>query len=193
MWTIADSQDEVPHSNPAAPEELTTVVERFDRRLHHSIAVTGGEPLLQAEFLHEWLPAVKQAEWDVYLETNGTLPDALESILPWVDWAAADIKIGPRGLAVDTGLVSEFLRLLSGKQAFAKAIVGKGWGTEGVEAAARLCADAALPLVIQPAASVPNGPASPSPSEIYSAHDAASRFLPNVRVIPQAHKVLRVP
>ena len=43
---------------------------------HHSLSITGGEPLVQDDVLAEWLPALRQL-LPIYLETNGTMPVAL--------------------------------------------------------------------------------------------------------------------
>jgi pyruvate formate lyase activating enzyme len=56
--------------------------------------VTGGEPTLNpgvfriVEKLHEWGFAIK-------LDTNGSRPQVLEKLLPWVDYVAMDVKFAP--------------------------------------------------------------------------------------------------
>ncbi len=59
----------------------------------HSVALTGGEPLLQVRFLLQLLPAIKDLGVRVYLETNGTLPNQLSEIAPFLDWVAMDVKL----------------------------------------------------------------------------------------------------
>ena len=81
--------------NPVALETLYNILHGWHQRLpglHHSISLTGGEPLVQAEVLAEWLPALRQI-LPIYLETNGTLPAALEPLLPEIDWISMDIKL----------------------------------------------------------------------------------------------------
>ncbi len=58
-----------------------------------TVSVTGGEPLIQAEFLKEFLPIVRRHKLKVYLDTNGTLPGGLKKILPLVDTIAMDFKL----------------------------------------------------------------------------------------------------
>jgi len=60
---------------------------------HHSVSVTGGEPLLQARRLAALLPLLAQRHQPIYLETNGTLPGGLASVLEWVDHIGMDIKL----------------------------------------------------------------------------------------------------
>jgi organic radical activating enzyme len=54
----------------------------------HSVSLTGGEPLLHAEFIRELnLPA------PVYLETNMTLPEKAAIVKDSVDYVAGDVKL----------------------------------------------------------------------------------------------------
>ena len=61
------------------------------------VTLSGGEPVLQSEFLAKWLPALRTTSSDdlhVLLETAGQYPWArLESILPWVDEVYFDWKV----------------------------------------------------------------------------------------------------
>jgi 7-carboxy-7-deazaguanine synthase len=59
----------------------------------HSVALTGGEPLEQAGFLKDFLPAVKKSGNKVYLETNGVLYQELRAVIKYVDIIAMDIKL----------------------------------------------------------------------------------------------------
>ncbi|MBU1669765.1 MAG: 7-carboxy-7-deazaguanine synthase QueE [Actinobacteria bacterium] len=79
--------------NTLAVDDVLGVMSRLRVTGHHSIAVTGGEPLLQADFFRELLPGVKKDGHAVYLETNGTLPEGLEGVIEHVDYVAADIKL----------------------------------------------------------------------------------------------------
>jgi 7-carboxy-7-deazaguanine synthase len=53
------------------------------------LAVTGGEPLEQLEFLRAWLP---QAPAPVLLETAGIRSEALAAVLPWLRFVSLDAK-----------------------------------------------------------------------------------------------------
>src|SRR5438552_2066329 len=39
----------------------------------HSVSLTGGEPLLQADFLQEFIPHLRKLDAGIYLETSGVL------------------------------------------------------------------------------------------------------------------------
>ncbi|MBW4622404.1 MAG: 7-carboxy-7-deazaguanine synthase QueE [Cyanosarcina radialis HA8281-LM2] len=88
-------RDFATHRNPVSRSELLAWVERQNLpRLHDSISLTGGEPLLQAPFLNEFLPVVRQLTGlPIYLETGGHRPELLSRILPHLDLVGMDIKL----------------------------------------------------------------------------------------------------
>src|SRR5215470_1951041 len=57
----------------------------------HAMAVTGGEPLAQVEFLVAWLQG-RGDDLPVLLETAGILPARLERVLPYVAIVSLDFK-----------------------------------------------------------------------------------------------------
>jgi len=69
------------------------------------VAFTGGEPLLRPE-LPELLRRVRDLGYGVKLDTNGTLPDALEKVLAegLVDYVAMDVKNSPARYAETCGV-----------------------------------------------------------------------------------------
>lgn len=91
---------------------------------HEVLSFTGGEPLLQKDFLKKIFKLTHACGYKNYLETNGTLPDELEEVIEDVDIVAMDLK-----LPSSTGLRSywhqhhRFLKIASSKNAFLKAVV----------------------------------------------------------------------
>ena len=61
------------------------------------VAITGGEPLLHAAGLREFLPQVKALGYRVKLDTNGSFPEQLRELVEagLVDRVAMDVKNGP--------------------------------------------------------------------------------------------------
>ncbi len=58
------------------------------------VTFSGGEPMLQTDFLSEVLPRCKAAGLVVALDTCGSLPwERYEKILPWVDLVLFDLKL----------------------------------------------------------------------------------------------------
>ncbi|MEA3489732.1 MAG: 7-carboxy-7-deazaguanine synthase QueE [Candidatus Omnitrophota bacterium] len=61
---------------------------------YNEVSLTGGEPLLYAGFLEEFLPLFRRHRASrIYLETNGTLPDELDTVIEYIDIIAMDFKL----------------------------------------------------------------------------------------------------
>jgi pyruvate formate lyase activating enzyme len=58
------------------------------------ITFSGGEPMLQADFLGQILPRCKQAGFHTALDTSGAIPwEGYKRVLPWVDLVLFDLKL----------------------------------------------------------------------------------------------------
>ena len=90
------------------------------------VSFTGGEPLGQKDFLKELIRLVKENGYQTYLETNGTMPDALNEVIDAVDIVAMDIKLpSSSGFADDCWKQHyDFLNIAKAKDVFVKAVVG---------------------------------------------------------------------
>ena len=192
--------------NPVTVEQLCAWLVGLDRPrgLHHSVSLTGGEPLCHAEFLQELLPALAERGLSRYLETNGTLSDTLPRLLPHLDYVAMDLKLpSATGQPAQWDEHREFLRLLTEHRTrdgrpitFTKAVLAEGTTEDEIAQAAQLVAavSPAIPMVIQPV--TPLGGtgfqpvAAPNPPQVLSLQTAARAHLRTVRVIPQTHKLI---
>ena len=160
---------------------------------NQSVSLTGGEPLLQVDFLKEFLPALKQkVKLPVYLETNGVLPEHLNEVIELIDIIAMDMKLpSATGLSPYWKEHKKFLETAYLKEVFVKIVVSKESGVKEIEAAAALIGevDEKIPLVIQPVS--PHGPVKHRPGieQLMALQVTAKRKLRTVRVIPQAHKL----
>ena len=179
--------------NPVALETLYNILHTWNHLLpglHHSISLTGGEPLVQADVLLEWLPALRKI-LPVSLETNGTLPAALEPLLPAIDWISMDIKLPSQsGCPAPWQEHCNFLALAREKECQVKVVVGEETEKREVEAAARMVEDVAaeVPLILQPVTR--EGVIAISARALIDLHTAAARFHPATRVIPQTHRFI---
>ena len=159
---------------------------------HHSVSFTGGEPLLHADVLTEWFPEIRKI-LPLHLETNGTLPAALQQVKACVDYISMDMKLP--STAACTGqlwdLHALFLRECHGSNVSVKIVVGEGTtDSEIVQVCGLISAvDARLPLFLQPL-SLPDGSVGLSALHIFHLQELASSRLPDVRVMPQMHKLL---
>lgn len=180
--------------NPVSSEEvLSHITPLFKPKAAiHSVCLTGGEPLLQVDFLKGFLPAFKQLEMKVFLETNGTLPKHLEEIIGAVDIISADIKIPSSGCAANLRESKIFLEVAYTKSLFAKIVVVPDTTAKEIDDAAQMISeiDGDIPLVLQPATPTKTIKHRPHPDSLMALHAIAKRKLKTVRVIPQVHKML---
>ena len=157
---------------------------------HHAIAVTGGEPLLFAEFLAPLLETWRARGHQILLETGGHRPADLARLIDRVDVVMADVKIeSSAGFATDASVTREFLALAARVESAAKVIVSARTTAGEVEDAARLV-PAEMPLILQPVAGAAFDP--PRGDHLLDLQRAAMAVHPRTRVIPQTHKTLHV-
>lgn len=176
------------------PEGVAEVVAELDRHHgpHAAVAVTGGEPLLQPRFVAGLAGALERLGLPTYLETNGSLPEAMAEVAAHVAIVAMDVKLPSAAGGQGTiNTAARFLRATRPARTFAKAVVSEGTTeAEVVQAAAALASvDAATPLVLQPV-TARRGVRPPRPAAVLALQRAALRSLTDVRVIPQCHLLL---
>ena len=185
------------HANPVSPDDLAAIIARFDqpRGLHHSVAITGGEPLLHAAFLREIMPQIRATGLKTYLETAGDLFHELELVLAFTDIVAMDFKLpSVTKNEPSWGHHRQFLRRCAdaGVEVFAKAIVSGETSDADIREAARIISETApeTPLILQPL--TPFGPAKNAarPDQLLRWQALAAGIARDVRVIPQCHKMM---
>lgn len=73
------------------------------------VAITGGEPTLMSG-LYDFIKQVKELNYSVKLDTNGTRPDVLKRLVNdgLVDYVAMDIKNSPEKYAYTCGLPNDY-------------------------------------------------------------------------------------
>jgi 7-carboxy-7-deazaguanine synthase len=160
---------------------------------HHSVSLTGGEPLEQVEFLARLCPELRSAGIQTYLESNGVLPEALKKLLPYLDVIAMDYKLeSASGAMTDVEAHRAFLQIAATKEVFVKTVVTSVTSEEEVRGCADMVAGIGrgIPLVIQPVTPVGEGMWAPSATQLIAFQAAGARLLDDVRVIPQCHKLL---
>ena len=178
-----------------SPEALTREIKALDKTKgpHHSVSLTGGEPLIYTEFLKSFLPLIKKEGFKLYLETNGTLPNELESVIDFIDIVAMDFKLpSSTGLGAYWKEHLEFLKIAVRKKVFVKSVVTTDTKKEDVEEAARLIrgVNKKIPFILQPATPVKNFDKRPAGNRLLEFLDIALKNeVENSRVIPQTHKI----
>lgn len=172
--------------NPVSPEHVLSCCHELGRNV---VSITGGEPLVQVDFLQALLSGLKDDGFVTHLETNGTLYRELASVVKWVDVVAMDMKLpSAAGDGVMWDEHSRFLEIASGAEVFVKVVVSTHTTEEEIGRCCELIAlmDKHIPLVIQPM----SGPEPVSGELLMLLQDRAMTQLTDVRVIPQCHKML---
>ena len=205
------------HSNPVDLDRLLDWIDRQNRpRLHDSISITGGEPLLHATFLKTFLPRVKQRTGlPTYLETGGHRPELLDGVLEYFDAIGMDVKL-PSSSGEERWAAHEaFLRrCVAAKNAdnctvnvFVKTIVSAATTeAEMTQLGAMVEAiDPKIAVFLQPVTPLDHAlrdrnqvsrsdpyqhQLAPTPQQVLDWQTQLKQTLDDVRVIPQTHKML---
>lgn len=179
--------------NPVNYESLLSVLQRWcdeSPGAHHSISITGGEPLLHPELLQQWLPELRKL-LPIYLETNGTLPDQLETLLPHIDWVSMDIKLESQsGQQTDWQTHQRFLQLSNRVNCYVKVVVGEETTETELIRTAELVTGVSksIPLILQPVTI--DAKIGVSTQRLVEMQRVVAKRHAEVRVIPQTHVFL---
>lgn len=162
----------------------------FNHTQHHSVSFTGGEPLLEWKFIKN---VAEKINAPIFLETNGALYNELENIIDNIDIISMDLKLPT---ATGKNLIDyhrKFLRVAKKKDAYVKIILTGETTEEEIREAAALVKDVASDtlFVIQPVTPF-GGMTKPSLRQIFLAQELVSKYLENIRIIPQTHRMLGV-
>lgn len=155
----------------------------------HSVSFTGGEPLLHSDILRELFPKILKP---IYLETNGTLADNLETVIKDVDFISADVKLKSASGMSLMSEHSEFLDVCKsyGKEVFIKVVFDENISDEEIFEVAMLAERFNILLVLQPM--MKNDKLVPSSLFMQKVFDKFVDKYANVRLIPQTHKFLNL-
>lgn len=178
--------------NPLKVEDIAAEAAAFDLSLHHSVSLTGGEPLLRPFFIRELAPRLKGTRRGIYLETNGTLPEALSEVIHLIDIVAMDFKLpSVTGLSPFWDEHRRFLEMAAVKETYVKIVVGEETTYQEIEMAAGLIQSVAadIPLVLQPVTAT-GSVKGISPAHALDLQRQALKKLADVRIIPQTHKMM---
>ena len=167
-------------------EELVKICEQNSDC--HSVSLTGGEPLLEADFIKEF--ALK-TNLPIYLETNATLPEQLEKVIHEISYVSADIKLPS---ALNSSEMWErhdkFFTIASQKVLFAKVVFDKTITDIEIRKVAELAEKYDIELVLQPMM-IGKNPAIDS-GFMQSILDKFLEKHKKTRLIPQVHKFIDV-
>ncbi|MFQ6098153.1 MAG: 7-carboxy-7-deazaguanine synthase QueE, partial [Armatimonadota bacterium] len=180
------------HINPLSARTVAALVERVNRAAvrHHSLAITGGEPMLAPGFVAELGEYAHGLGLQVYLETNGTLPGAVREAIGSIDTVALDVKL-PSAVGGRDWLseARESLKSCLAVDAFVKVVLTGETPDDELRAASAMVAGVGdVPFVLQPVTPM-QAARAPSLAQVMRAVGIARAELSDVRVIPQVHRL----
>lgn len=179
--------------NPVVTSELRSVLDSIlaTQGPIEAMAITGGEPLVQAEFLAELLGG-QRLPVPVLLETSGVLPQRLREVLGVVDIVSMDIKLPSN--TRERSFWEEhaaFIGLARGKELYAKVLVDETTAESDLERAATLLGDSEIRAFLQPITE-PSGRSCISAARLDTLYRIFQCRHPNLRVLPQTHKMMGI-
>ncbi len=186
--------------NPVSIEAMMTAFKHvLPQARHKAISFTGGEPLLYHQFLAQLFPTIKdvygERPW-LYLETSGTQPEFLQSVLPWTDVIAMDFKLpSTTKEAPRYKDHAEFLKMAQTNrncELFIKLIFDETTTDEEWDCVKATLNDSTLPIFLQPVTDLKTNTIQVPAKAILKAEETLSGFFHNVRVVPQTHKMVQV-
>ena len=178
-------------------EELHQEIDQLITPDFHSISFTGGEPLLNADFIKIFLQEYK---FKSLLETNGSLPDELAKIAGFLDYVSLDIKLPEHEASKNWddlfGLELESIKLLRDEEinTYCKVVVMPGTKVDMIGFIASKIADEVqntsnLSMVLQPVS--PLDLWEDGSQKLFEISEEAGKYI-DVLTIPQVHKLLNV-
>lgn len=185
----------------------STLVIDLVKELHtpdlHSISYTGGEPLLSASFVREIAKEARSMHLKNFIETNGYSASAFASIADYFDFASIDIKLRPHRAVAENDYDNLYRNAMGcikiaadkGLETIVKVVVLKNTSVKEIEA---ICSDLAefnVKFVLQPVtvpSDLQNADIVPDIEELFELSEIAGRFLQDVMVLPQVHKLMRI-
>ncbi len=178
-------------------DEISRKVKNLLTPDFHSISFTGGEPLLQADFIKKFM---QKNHYKYMLETNGSLPSQMNKIADLIDYASVDIKLPEHFADEDKGdlwereLDSLNILIERDSNTYCKVVVLPQTKVPMIEKTVKyftkeLSNPSKVSLIIQPSYPldfwVKHSPKLLKMSEI------AGKYM-DVFIIPQLHKLLKV-
>ena len=185
--------------NPFTAEQVVEWIRKVDaQKTNRRIALTGGEPLLQAPFLGELLPRLCAEEYRIYLESAGDLPQQLESVIEWINVVSMDVKLSSVTGEPNTFPAHwKFLKICRDHKVdvFVKLVLSAETDEDELMEAAKVILKAGgeeTVVVLQPMTRAECNTAVPTGELLLRWQDQVSSVLRDVRVIPQTHVMMEV-
>ena len=182
---FCDTDFDINNSKEFSSEELYKILKDNGCEV---VSLTGGEPLLDVEFLKHFLKNYKEKlNKKIYLETNGTLPKNLEKIIDYVDIVAMDIKLESATQQKNNFPENDnFLDIASKKDVFIKVVFDKNIKENEIQEVIKLAKKYNKTVVLQPKMPLDKD------IDLYKIFNDFYKHYKNIRLICQTHKFLNL-
>lgn len=179
---------------PTSIQDLKSRIKELETPDLHSISLTGGEPLLYADFIKNLL---HEMDYKSLLETNGSLPSEIKKIAHLIDYASVDIKL-PEHVGtweiIKKEIKSINILIKRGVNTYLKVVVlpttlPSHVGRIAHKLQNEISEPYRTPIVIQPSSPLDYWIGS-APQLLKISEEVGRHF--KVRLIPQVHKILNL-
>ncbi len=176
--------------NPVDNEKMEGVIEKYAKV--HSVSLTGGEPLLHANFIK-----ALEVNAPLFLETNMTLPEKAEKVKSNIKYVAGDFKLRDafkgsdnyEEIREDTIKCYRILRSKGDRDCFCKVVIKGGTDVEEILENVEHVKDYISCLILQPLTPVGRAMGKPLINGILDLQESVADIINDVRIIPQTHKL----
>jgi len=174
--------------NDALLYSTDELYEKIKDTNYSAISFTGGEPLIEVEFLKDFLQKYKnKLNKKIYLETNGTMYKELSEIIDFIDVVSMDIKLKSATKEENKFLNNEkFIDIAHTKELFIKVVFDNNIENDEIIKTATLAKKYNTTIILQP-----KMPMEPD-IELINIFDRFFDKYQNIRLIPQIHKFLNL-
>lgn len=171
--------------NPLTTNQVTDLIDPFINV--HSLSLTGGEPLLYADFIMEL-----DVAFPLYLESNMTLPDQAKKVKDRVSFVSGDVKLTEEfhGEKLDTHIertIETFrvLRKTENRDCFCKVVMTKNTSAADVLNVAGSIGNYISCIILQPVTQYELRP------DVSTLLELQNELLGDIDtlIIPQTHKM----
>ncbi len=179
-----DTDFDIKNSKKYSPFALFDLLKNIDT---DTISFTGGEPLIEVEFLEEFLKEYKnKLNKKIYLETNGVLYKNLEKIIDFIDIISMDIKLKSASGMENFDENEKFLDIASKKEVFIKIVFDKNVKDEEIIKTTSIIKKYNSLIILQPKMPMDKD------TDIEKIFNKFYKHYKNIRLIPQVHKFLNL-
>lgn len=171
-------------------DELIDEIKKYNLKTIHSISLTGGEPLIHADFIKEF---AQKINIPLYLETNSTLPQELQKVVKSIDVIAADIKLKScTNQENKYDLHKDFLKIAKDNyiDTFLKVVYNKNITPEEIEKCIKIAQEFDYEIFLQPQMTETDF-SFDIESALYIFEQFKKQYK-KVRFLPQMHKFWKI-